>query len=104
MHQVCVILFNHACRYELFDRNPMRLVRQGAKGRSAPNVLTAAEIGALVDHLPLRERTLVLLAAATGLRQSECSGSSGMMLTSRVGTQRHPFDRFPGRRPMQDRV
>jgi integrase len=68
------ILFNHACRYELYDRNPMRFVRQGAKRRSAPNVLTAAEIKALVDHLPLRERTLVLLAAATGLRQSELFG------------------------------
>ena len=63
--------FNHACRYELFNRNPMRFVRQGSKRRSAPNVLTAAEIKALVDHLPLRERYLVLLAAATGLRQSE---------------------------------
>ncbi len=68
------ILFNHACRYELFDRNPMRFVRQGAKRRIAPNVLTAAEIKALVDHLPLRERTLVLLAAATGLWQSELFG------------------------------
>jgi integrase len=68
------ILLNHACRYELFDRNPMRFVRQGAKRRSAPNVLTAPEIKALVDHHPLRERTLVLLAAATGLRQSELFG------------------------------
>jgi integrase len=68
------VLFNHACRYELFDRNPTRLVRQGAKRRNAPDVLTAAEIRALVDHLALRERTLVLLAASTGLRQSELFG------------------------------
>ena len=74
IRSILSILFNHACRYELFDRNPMRFVRQGAKRRSAPNVLTAAEIKALVDHLPLRERTLVLLAAATGLRQSELFG------------------------------
>jgi integrase len=67
------ILFNHARRYELFDRNPIRFVRQGAK-RNAPDVLTAAEIKALVDHLPLREHTLVLLAASTGLRQSELFG------------------------------
>jgi integrase len=67
-------LFNHACRYELFDHNPMRFVRQGAKRRSAPDVLTAAEIRALVNHLALRERTLVLLAASTGLRQSELFG------------------------------
>ena len=74
IRSILSILFNHACRYELFDRNPMRFVRQGAKRRCAPNVLTAAEIKALVDHLPLRERTLVLLAAATGLRQSELFG------------------------------
>jgi integrase len=74
IRSILSILFNHACRHELFDRNPMRFVRQGAKRRSAPNVLTAAEIKALVDHLPLRERTLVLLAAATGLRQSELFG------------------------------
>jgi len=74
IRSILSILFNHACRYELFDRNPMRFVRQGAKRRSAPNVLTATEIKALVDHLPLRERTLVLLAAATGLRQSELFG------------------------------
>jgi integrase len=67
-------LFNHACRHELFDCNPMRFVRQGAKRRSAPDVLTAAEIKASVDHLALRERTLVLLAASTGLRQSELFG------------------------------
>ena len=27
------VLFNHACRYEFFDRNPIRLARQGAKRR-----------------------------------------------------------------------
>jgi integrase len=52
----------------------MRFVRQGAKRRSAPDVLTAAEIRVLVDHLALRERTLFLLAASTGLRQSELFG------------------------------
>lgn len=34
------VLFNHACRYEFFDRNPIRLVRQSAKRKAAPNVLT----------------------------------------------------------------
>lgn len=68
------VLFNHACRHELFDRNPIRLVRQGAKRRTAPSVLTPTEIKALLDGLNLRERTLVLLAASTGLRQSELFG------------------------------
>jgi len=52
IRSILSILFNHACRYELFDRNPMRFVRQGAKHRRAPDVLTAAEIKELVDHLP----------------------------------------------------
>ena len=68
------VLFNHACRYELFDRNPIYLVRQSAKRRAAPIILTPAEIKALVSGLAIRERTLVLLAATTGLRQSELFG------------------------------
>jgi integrase len=68
------VLFNHACRHELFDRNPIHLVRQGAKRRATPSVFTPAEIKALIDGLGLRERTLVLLAASTGLRQSELFG------------------------------
>jgi integrase len=68
------VLFNHACRHELFDSNPIRLVRQSAKRRTTPSVLTPAEIKALIHGLGLRERTLVLLAASTGLRQSELFG------------------------------
>jgi integrase len=68
------VLFNHACRYELFDRNPIYLVRQSAKRRRTPTVLMPAEIKALVDTLSIREKTLVLLAVSTGLRQSELFG------------------------------
>jgi len=68
------VLFNHACRYEFFDRNPIRLVRQGTKRKAAPNLLTPDEIKTLIDGLAIRERTLVLLAASTGLRQSELFG------------------------------
>jgi integrase len=74
IRNVMSVLFNHACRYELFDRNPIYLVRQSAKRRRAPTVLMPAEIKALVDNLSIRERTLVLLAASTGLRQSEMFG------------------------------
>jgi integrase len=38
------------------------------------NGMVPAEIKALIDGLALRERTLVLLAASTGLRQSEIFG------------------------------
>jgi integrase len=58
----------------MFDRNPIHLVRQSAKRRRTPTVLMAAEIKALVDNLSIRERTLVLLAVSTGLRQSELFG------------------------------
>lgn len=68
------VLFNHACRYELFDRNPIHLVRQSAKRRRTPTFLMPAEIKALLDNLSMRERTLVLLAVSTGLRQSELFG------------------------------
>jgi integrase len=42
--------------------------------RRAPTVLMPAEIKVLVDGLGIRERTLVLLAVSTGLRQSEWFG------------------------------
>ena len=31
IRNVMSVLFNHACRYEFFDRNPIKLVRQSAK-------------------------------------------------------------------------
>ena len=68
------VLFNHARRYELLDRNPIHLVRQSAKRRRTPTVLMPAEIKGLVDNLSIRERTLVLLAVSTGLRQNELFG------------------------------
>jgi len=68
------VLFNHACRYELFDRNPIYLVRQSAKRRGVPTVLMPAEIKVLVENLGIRERTLVPFAVSTGLRQSELFG------------------------------
>jgi integrase len=74
MRNLMSVLFNHACRYELFDRNPIHLVRQSAKRRRTPTVLMPAEIKALVENLCIRERTCVLLAVSTGLRQSELFG------------------------------
>jgi integrase len=71
IRNVMSVLFNHACRYEFFDGNPIRLVRQSAKRRSPPAVLTAADIRTPLEGLKLRERTLVFIAASTGIRQSE---------------------------------
>jgi len=74
IRNILSVLFNHACRHELFDRNPIQLVRQGAKRRTTPSVPTPPEIKALINNLGLRERTLVLVVASTGLRQSELFG------------------------------
>jgi len=64
-------VFNHAMRYEWLDANPIKLVRQSAKRERTPDVLDLAELQLLLSNLDVRERTLVLLDAATGLRVSE---------------------------------
>jgi integrase len=65
------LLFNHGVRHGICETNPIRLVRQGAKRKTIPLVLTPDEVRRLIEALPLREKTLVLLAAGTGLRMSE---------------------------------
>lgn len=65
------LLFNHGVRHGICDTNPIRLVRQGAKRKKIPLVLTPEEIQKLIEALPLREKTLVVIAAGTGLRMSE---------------------------------
>lgn len=65
------LLFNHARRHDLFDRNPISLVRQSAKRRTAPEVLTVAEIQQILRALASLEHVAMLLEVSTGLRQSE---------------------------------
>jgi site-specific recombinase XerD len=99
------VLFNHACRYELFDRNPIYLVRQSAKRRRIPVVLMPTEIKALVDNLSIRERTLVLLAGSTGLRQCELFRlKMGRHRLCPSKYERHALHRVRGSRSVQDRV
>ena len=64
-------LFHHAMRYEWVDRNPIKLVRQSAKREKVPDILELSELQLLLSKLSVRERTLALLDAATGLRVSE---------------------------------
>jgi integrase len=64
-------IFHHAMRYEWVDRNPIKLVRQSAKREKVPDVLELSELQLLLSKLFVRERTLALLDAATGLRVSE---------------------------------
>jgi integrase len=65
------LLFNHGRRYDLCECNPIQWVRQSAKRRVAPDILSTSEVQNLLASLCLRERILVLLAVTTGLRRSE---------------------------------
>ncbi|HEY6384153.1 MAG TPA: tyrosine-type recombinase/integrase [Candidatus Acidoferrum sp.] len=71
IRNVMSVLFNHARRYDLYDRNPIQWVRQSAKRSTVPDVLTSEEVRRLLATLKPRERIMVLLDVATGLRQSE---------------------------------
>jgi len=68
------VVFNHGIRHEICDRNPIQLVRQSAKRKAVPVILSASEVQKLLGVLGIRERTLVLLAFGTGLRMSELFG------------------------------
>jgi integrase len=85
----CILsaIFSHAVRWELADRNPIAGqgssngrrgvstgVRVSTKREKIPVVLSVEQIRRLLELLPRRERTMVLLAATTGLRISELVG------------------------------
>jgi len=44
IRNVMSLLFNHGRRHDLCDRNPIEWVRQGAKRRTAPDILTSNEV------------------------------------------------------------
>src|SRR5579859_5362562 len=56
-------LFNHAIRYELTERNPIRFVRQSGKRERAPDVLTAEEFKGLLAELDGPYYVMAFLAA-----------------------------------------
>ncbi len=64
-------LFNHAIRYEWLERNPITLVRQGAKRQRIPVILEVSEIKGLLSELHQPFLAMVAVDAATGLRRSE---------------------------------
>lgn len=74
LRNIMSAVFNHAIRYEWLDKNPITLVRQGAKREHIPIVLDVGEIGALLAELQHPYKAMVLLAATTGLRASELLG------------------------------
>jgi integrase len=73
------VIFYHALRRKLLDPklgpNPIELVRQSGQRQRIPDTLTVREIVAIIAHVksPLI-RTVIYVAAETGLRRSELRG------------------------------
>ena len=51
IRNIMSVLFNHACRYELYSENPVHLVRQSAKRRRVPHILHLDEIKRLLENV-----------------------------------------------------
>jgi len=68
------VLFNHARRYELFNNNPIQLVRQSGKRRGVPCILQENEIRQILEAVDSLTHILIFTVATTGLRQSELFG------------------------------
>ena len=68
------LIYEHARRWELTDRNPIDLVRQRGGRRCIPRVLTPGEIRLLLAQLVEPYHTMVLVAACLALRASEIMG------------------------------
>jgi integrase len=74
IRNIMSVLFNHACRYELYSDNPIHLVRQSAKRRRVPHILHVDEIKRLLNNVASLPHLLIFLDVTTGLRQSELFG------------------------------
>jgi integrase len=75
---VMACVYKHAQRHGLIprteDANPLKWVRCKTTSDYEAIILTPNQAFRLVKGFPMLERTLTLLAAATGLRISECLG------------------------------
>lgn len=69
-------LFSHAIREEMYTKmNPISSVRQSAIRQKEPEILSVAEIRAIMDRIEVEPvRVMVAVAAATALRRSEFRG------------------------------
>ena len=78
IRRVMSLVFKHGQRYGLIPRteeaNPMRFVRCKTTSAYEAMILTPKQAFDVLMHLQEPERTLTLLASATGLRISECLG------------------------------
>ena len=78
IRRVMSLVYKHGQRYGLIPRtqesNPMRFVRCKTTSGYEAMILTPKQAFDVLMHLEEPERTLTLLASATGLRISECLG------------------------------
>jgi integrase len=94
IRNVMSALFAHAMRWEFTNRNP---ITQSAKRERTPDVLTVAELKALLLELGEPWKTAVFLAVTTGLRVSEllalrwsdCHFTAGEIHLSRGVVRQH---------------
>ena len=71
IRNIMSVLYPHARQYDLFENNPIAFVRQSAKRRSIPHILTIDEIQRLLSELGPRHYAMILIDVLTGLRRSE---------------------------------
>jgi integrase len=93
------VVYQHALRQDWAERNPIRHVRQSAKRKREPDVLTYEEVLALSTLLPPLARTMVLVAAVTGLRRGEIVGLKWMdidFVNGAIHVRRSLVDRIEG--------
>ena len=64
-------VFNHAVRWAWSERNPIMHVRQSAKRKNIPTVLTLPQVEELLLYLEEPTHTAVLVDVMTGLRVGE---------------------------------
>jgi integrase len=67
-------LYQHARRHEFITTNPISLVRQSSIRQKEPDVLDPEEVRALLEELDEPFRTIVYVAAVTGMRRGELFG------------------------------
>ena len=71
IRNVMSAVFSHAIRWGWAQTNPITAVRTSAQRLREPDILSPAELQALLKRLPQRERLMVLLDVTTGLRRGE---------------------------------
>jgi len=74
VHRLLAAIFNHALDDGLLQRNPCRRVALPEFPPRVMRLLAADEIWTLTSEMPPRYRALIVLAAASGMRQGELLG------------------------------